>query len=153
MNRDDRVSSHATVLLIDACVSQRDLYEVALYPDFHVLTATRGRDGLSIAVRERPDVIVLDVMMSGLAGWETCTRLKCEPETADIPVILLTGATDLDLSHHAAAVGASAILKKPCSGEQLRGAILAALRAPVSHPVRNTIRCSDTGPGRVIPIR
>jgi CheY-like chemotaxis protein len=80
-----------------------------------------------MARRERPHAIVLDVMMPGLDGWETCTRIKCDDVTADIPVILLTGANDRDLTQHANAVGASALLQKPCPVDRLREAIVAVL--------------------------
>jgi CheY-like chemotaxis protein len=115
------------VLLIDDSVDQRDLYELALEDEFTVLTAARGREGVAVARRARPDVIVLDVMMPGMDGWETCARLKSAPETAHIPVVMLTGAPDGDLREHAAAVGAFEVLTKPCSVDRLRGAILAAL--------------------------
>jgi len=131
MEQTNRARVHPTVLLIDDCVSQRDLYEIALQPEFNIVTATRGGDGLAIAASKRPDAIVLDVMMPGMDGWETCTRLKCDCATESIPVILLTAANDLELSDHARAVGASAILEKPCTGDRLRDAVLAALAESV----------------------
>ena len=115
------------LLLIDDNVTERDLYEMALEPEFNVITATRGVVGLALAAVERPDAIVLDVMMPEMDGWETCSRIKGQPATADIPVILLTGTHEHDLSRQATAVGASAILIKPCSLERLRQTILAAL--------------------------
>jgi len=117
-----------TVLLIDDCGAERDLYELALEHDFHILTAARGSEGASLAQRARPDAIVLDVIMPGMDGWETCTFIKSDSITADIPVILLTGADDRDLSQHAVAVGATALLRKPCPLEVLRQTIVAALR-------------------------
>jgi DNA-binding response OmpR family regulator len=130
----NRVGDHPTLLLIDDCVAQRDMYEVALAPDFNILTATRGDDGIELAAARRPDAIVLDVMMPGLDGWQTCTRLKSDEVTADIPVILLTGANDLDLSVHAVAVGASNILKKPCPADTLKNVVRSALSQSASHP-------------------
>jgi CheY-like chemotaxis protein len=115
------------LLLIDDCVSERDLYECVLETEFSILTATRGADGLLLADRARPDAIVLDVLMPGMDGWETCTQIKGNPSTADIPVILLTAVDDHDVLQHAIAVGASAVLHKPCSGDRLRDAILAAV--------------------------
>ena len=75
-------------------------------------------------------MIVMDVMMPGLDGWEACTRIKSHPRTADVPVILLTGADDRDLSQHAIAVGATAVLKKPCPADLLRRTIAGALDNP-----------------------
>lgn len=116
-----------TLLLVDDCAGERDLYELTLESKFRVRTATRGDEGLALAAAERPDVVVLDVMMPGLDGWETCTRIKSDPVTADIPVILLTGADDRDLSQHAMAVGATALLRKPCPADRLLDTVFGAL--------------------------
>jgi putative two-component system response regulator len=118
------------VLLVDDCVDQRDLYEMMLQAEFDVMTATRGAEGVALATTECPDVIVMDVMMPGLDGWEACTQIKSHPRTANVPVILLTGANDRDLSQHAIAVGATAILKKPCPADMLRNTISSALGDP-----------------------
>jgi len=115
------------LLLVDDCVAERNFYELTLAPDFKVITASRGDQGLAIARRERPQAIVLDVIMPGMDGWETCTRIKCDDVTADIPVILLTGADDRDLTQHAHAVGAAALLQKPCPADKLRDAIVSVL--------------------------
>ena len=127
MGQSDRVATPPTLLLIDDCVQERDLYERALESDFQILTATRGDSGLELAAANRPDAIVLDVMMPGLNGWDTCTRIKSHDATADIPVILLTGATDADLTTHARVVGAAAVLTKPCPADRLRDVLLLAL--------------------------
>ena len=119
-----------TVLLVDDCVAERELYELTLEPEFNILTANRGREGLTLAIDRRPDLVLLDVKMPGIDGWETCTYIKSHPETADIPVVLLTGADDVDLTQHAVAVGASAVLRKPCPAEKLRETILQALKPP-----------------------
>jgi putative two-component system response regulator len=123
----DPVGDRPTLLLIDDCVEQRDLYELALAPDFNILAATRGMDGIALAAANHPDAIVLDVVMPGLSGWETCTRLKCAAATADVPVVLLTGTNDVDLSDHAMAVGAFAVLTKPCPIDRLKSVVLMAL--------------------------
>jgi CheY-like chemotaxis protein len=115
------------LLLVDDCVAERDLYEMVLAREFNILTANRGSDGVHMALSERPDVVVLDVNMPGLDGWTTCTFIKSHPDTADIPVVLLTGADDIDLTQHAVAVGASALLTKPCAADKLRNTIRQAL--------------------------
>jgi putative two-component system response regulator len=120
------------LLLVDDCVPQRDLYELVLQSEFEVITATRGAEGVALATKECPDVVVLDVMMPGVDGWEVCTQLKSHWRTAHVPVILLTGADDGDLSQHAMAVGATAVLKKPCPANVLRQAISTALEEPDS---------------------
>ena len=115
-----------TLLLVDDCVAERDLNALALGTEFTVLTANRGAEGIALALRERPDVVILDVNMPGMDGWETCAVLKRNPITADIPVVFLTGTSDDRLTQHALAVGASAILSKPCPIDTLRDTVLAA---------------------------
>jgi CheY-like chemotaxis protein len=115
------------LLLVDNCLEQRDVYERALQQEFEILTATRGPEGVTLAEKVRPDAIILDADMAGWEGWETCTELKSNAITADIPVILLTGTTEPDLSQHASAVGASAILRKPCRADTLRASVFAVL--------------------------
>ena len=114
------------VLLVDDCVAERDLYQCVLEPEFHVLTAARGAEGAALAAAYHPDVIVLDVMMPGIDGLETCARIKGEAATANIPILLLTGAERADLPQRAKAVWAWTILRKPCPADTLRNAILAA---------------------------
>ena len=116
-----------TVLVIDDCDPHRAMYEMTLAAEFDVVTAARGREGLRLAATNHPDAILLDVLMPGMDGWETCTRLKSDPATESIPVILLTGATDLDLTDHAMAVGACDVLTKPCSPGRLVETIHKAL--------------------------
>ena len=119
MNPSSDLPNRPTLLLVDDCIAQRDLYEMALQMQFKVLTASRGDEGLEVAAREHPDLIVLDVMMPGLNGWETCTRLKANKETADIPIVFLTSRDDQDLSEHAKAIGGSLLLRKPCTVDRL----------------------------------
>jgi CheY-like chemotaxis protein len=119
------ISRCLRLLLVDDCAAERDLYETALETEFSIVTASRGDEGVTVAKRVHPDAIILDVLMPGIDGWETCTRIKGHPDTKDIPVILLTGADDRDLSQHAKAVGASAVLRKPCPADRLRDEIRA----------------------------
>jgi CheY-like chemotaxis protein len=116
-----------TVLIVDDCVAERDLYEFVLESEFEVLTASRGTEAVSLAAKHHPDAIVMDVMMPELDGWETCARLKANRATIDIPVVFLTGVSDANLQRRAKAVWGSAVLHKPCSGETLRSAILDAI--------------------------
>jgi CheY-like chemotaxis protein len=114
------------VLLVDDCVAERDLYQSVLEPEFHILTAARGLEGAALAAAYHPDAIVLDVLMPGIDGLETCARIKREAATTDIPVLLLTGADRPDLSERAKAVWAWTVLHKPCPADKLRTAILSA---------------------------
>jgi len=70
---------------------------------------------------------VLDVMMPGMDGWQTCERLKANPTTSTIPVIMLTSLDGLDVPETAQRVGAAYVLIKPCSVERLAYAIRLAV--------------------------
>ena len=106
----------------------RDLYELALRDEAHVVTASRGDEALALARAVPLDAVILDVNMPGLDGWEVCRALKAHNDTASIPVILLTGNDREDVQTRALAVGASAVLKKPCSAEKLLSTIGAVCR-------------------------
>jgi CheY-like chemotaxis protein len=123
----DTLRRRHTVLLVDDSVAELDLYQLILEPEFNISRASRGAEGITLAARQRPDAIVLDVTMPGMDGWETCTQMKSLTDTADIPVILLTAVDDRDLSQHAMAVGANAVLRKPCPADRLRETILRAV--------------------------
>lgn len=127
MHLVERRREMSRVLVVDDSADHRDLYAMALAPAYEVLTAARGTEGLTIAHDRHPDAIVLDIHMPELDGWETCRRLKSDPATADIPVILLTGNEEPHYAAHAAAVGAAAALTKPCPFERLHATLVAVM--------------------------
>ncbi len=118
-----------SVLLVDDCGDQRDLYGLLLASEFEVVTAARGAEAIVLAAMHRPDVIVLDIEMPEMNGFETCRRLKQDPATCAIPVIMLTGC-DYILDE-ARLVGAFAVLDKPCPDRRLVETIVAAVQGAV----------------------
>jgi DNA-binding response OmpR family regulator len=115
------------VLLVDDSPEYRDLYALMLEQTATVITASRGEDALTIASAQPVDAIVLDVIMPGLDGWQTCELLKSSPQTRTIPVIMLTSLDGVDVPETAARLGAASVLIKPCTVERLAIAIKAAL--------------------------
>ena len=105
----------------------RDALEEAGYA---VVLAENGRDGIASAKADRPDCILLDVMMPGLDGYETCAAIKADPDLADIPVLLISATTDLRVVDRAEQVGAAEVLPKPVPMEQLQQALAFALNPP-----------------------
>lgn len=82
------------------------------------------------ALTERPDAILLDVLMPGDDGFATCARLKEHPVTRQIPVLLLTASDALDVEARAIRAGATLLLHKPCAAERLALTIDAAIAPP-----------------------
>ena len=116
------------VLLVDDSDDQRNLYAAMLAATASVATAARGEDALELAAADRPDVIVLDVMMPGMDGWQTCEHLKANPLTKSIPIVMLTSLDGIDVPARARKAGAIAVLMKPCPVERLVLTIDAARR-------------------------
>jgi len=88
-----------------------------------------GAELLARASQTRYDAFVLDGMMPGLDGYETCRRLKADPTTAAIPVVFLTAKTQQDEMRRAIALGAAACLTKPFDPLTLAAELRAALEA------------------------
>ncbi len=80
---------------------------------FDVVTAPNGRDALLSATEELPDLIILDVMMPYLSGFEVLEKLKENDATAQIPVIMLTGLSDRESIQHALLSGSDRYIVKP----------------------------------------
>ena len=81
----------ARILVVDDIEANVRLLEAKLTNEYYeVLTACDGPTALAIAASEKPDIILLDVMMPGMDGFQVCRRLKDDPETRHIPVVLVT---------------------------------------------------------------
>ena len=91
--------------------------------------ATGGVNGLTLADAEPPDVILLDLEMPGMDGYEVCRILRQGPKTGSIPVVMLTASDDPHLNREAYAAGAQACVPKPFRKDSLIAVIEAALRA------------------------
>src|SRR4051812_11453681 len=85
----------ARILVVDDIAANRRLLEAKLSAEFYeVAVVASGADALATAARWSPDVVLLDVMMPGMDGYETCRRLKALPATAHIPVVMVTALTE-----------------------------------------------------------
>jgi len=101
-------------LVIEDDPDQRSFLERMLGASgYRVVTVADGEAGLSAAAAQTPDVVVLDVMMPRLNGYQTCRKLKKDPRTARCPVIMLTAKDQAADEYWATEVGADAFLSKP----------------------------------------
>ena len=104
----------ARVLVVDDILANVKLLEARLQAEyFEVLTAYSGAEALEICARERVDVVLLDVMMPGMDGFEVCRRLKAEPRTQDVPVIMVTALDQPSDKLQGLEAGADDFLTKP----------------------------------------
>ncbi len=119
-----------SVLLIEDNTSLLQLYSRYLaLEQYGVLSAETGKDGLDLAAREKPDVIVLDIMMPGMDGLEVLQRLRSQPETQKTAVIISSVLPEKEL---ALSLGADAFLPKPVSRVALLDTIQSCLHLPRS---------------------
>ena len=94
--------------------------------DYSVVKASSGQEALRVMFEQKPDLVLLDVVMPGMDGWQTCTRIR---EVSDLPIIMLTGKKNteddivLGLSH-----GADEYLVKPVGNKELLARVQAVLR-------------------------
>lgn len=138
----DRVFSPAathTILLIDDEPEILELIERSLVEDFKVLKANNGQDGLTLAKKELPDLIICDVMMPKMDGMEFLSLVKSDKELAHIPVIMLTAKIAEEDQMTAFDSGADAYLTKPVSLKYLRNRIGHLLARAESVSVTNVL--------------
>ena len=112
--------SDYTILVVDDVVSNVLLLKILLTKEnFKVLTANNGYTCIEIAQNNHPDLILLDVMMPDINGFETAEKLKSDPATADIPIIFLTALNAPSDLVKGFQVGANDFLTKPFNKEEL----------------------------------
>ncbi len=114
---DDNSTAKNTILVIDDDPTIHDLLKRFLgKKGFKVKTASSGAEGVRLAKILKPEAITLDVMMPGMDGWSVLTTLKANPQTADIPVVMMSMVDDQNLGY---ALGAAEYLLKPINNQKL----------------------------------
>jgi len=105
-----------TLLVVDDAPANIQVVQSILKDEYKIRVATSGERALElIKTQPHPDLILLDVMMPGLDGYQVCEQLKAAPETRDIPVIFLTGRTEIDDETKGLEIGALDYIRKPFS--------------------------------------
>lgn len=121
----------AKILIIDDDESNRKLLEVLVQADGHsAISAAGGEVGIALANAERPDVILLDLMMPGLDGFEVVRRLKNNAATASLPIVVVTALYDVASRQRIATWGADEVIMKPVDRWELSKRISKLLAPP-----------------------
>jgi two-component system cell cycle response regulator DivK len=110
----------ALVLVVDDYPDAREMYsEYLQFAGYDVIEAANGMEALQKAVEGAPDIILMDLSLPVMDGWEATRRLKADKRTADIPVVALTGHALAGISEGAKKAGCDAFVTKPCLPEDL----------------------------------
>lgn len=140
-------SSRPTVLVVDDYPENREMYaEYLEYSGFRALQAADGEQAVSTAIAERPDVILMDLALPHLDGWEATKAIKADPRTRTIPVIALTGHALSSHARRATEAGCDRVLIKPALPDDVLKAVRQLMSPSDERPPEARRRRS--GPGR-----
>ena len=119
----------ASILIVDDEPENLELFEAILTPAGHtVRKATGGREALQAVEQEVPDLILLDLMMPGVSGFDVCEMLHANERTARIPIIIVTALDQLPVKERILSLGADEFLTKPIQGLEVVARVEAMLR-------------------------
>lgn len=122
------------MLVVDDFEDVREMYVAYLrYLGFDADGATDGRDAVRKTLAHRQSLVVMDLAMPVLDGWEATRILRADRRTRDIPIVVLTGHAQPELVARAREVGATEIVEKPCEPAQLGRIVVSMLAAARRH--------------------
>jgi len=101
------------LVIEDDPASLRLMVYTLQHEGYQVITAANGLEGLRKALKEKPDLLILDVMLPGIDGFEVCHRLRAEPQTAHLPILMLSGKAQETDKATGLKVGADDYITKP----------------------------------------
>ncbi len=104
------------ILLVDDEPNNLQLLKQILKEHYQLIFATSGEKALSVVVEHGPDLVLLDIMMPGMSGYEVCEKLKANPSTTNIPVIFVTAMSEVEDEARGFDAGAVDYIQKPVSG-------------------------------------
>lgn len=120
MNRLERPLTSAWVLVVEDLRDQAELWsDVCAEAGLNVTTAATGEQGYRKARDSHPAVVLLDLVLPDIDGWEVCRRLKADDGTKGIPIVILTARDEPHGARQAQQAGCAAYLKKPCPPTEL----------------------------------
>ncbi len=128
----------AKILIADDQPQIRSLVNAVLGKEYVVIQAATGTDALRMVRHEKPDLVIMDILMPGMDGLTVCSQLKADPATAKIPVLVLT-IIDYELNRRFAEnLGADGYITKPFTHDQLKQTVARYLKKPAPEPGATT---------------
>ena len=121
------LGEQVVILAVDDTPENLDVVKGALGAQYVIKAAINGMIALKIAQKGSPDLILLDIRMPGMDGFEVMEQLQADEVTRRIPVIFLTGESDREVKQRAQDMGAAGFVTKPIDGTMLRQTVAAAL--------------------------
>lgn len=112
------------ILVVEDAAASKEIFQIAIQSkDTDILIASDGEEGVRLAFEKKPDVILLDMMLPIISGYEAAERIKANPETAHIPIIAVTARAMDPERERALAAGCSHFIAKPFRLSEIRDAI------------------------------
>jgi sigma-B regulation protein RsbU (phosphoserine phosphatase) len=121
--------SDCRVLLVDDAKTNLDILVEGLKDDHKLSVAMNGESALQIAARTPPDLVLLDIVMPGIDGYEVCSRLRRMPETADVPIMFLSSLEEVQNKTRGFEAGANDYLTKPFDMLEVKARVRSLLKA------------------------
>ncbi|HMM28687.1 MAG: response regulator [Chloroflexota bacterium] len=142
----------AQILVIDDDLNLLQMVRLMLERVGHqVETTHKGVEGLARAARMQPDLAIIDIMMPDLDGYDVVRRLRADPATACIPILVLTARSQEMDKDTALAAGANAFMSKPVTAQQLTSRVQAVLQAGVNYRVHTDLLTEPIRPAEAAP--
>lgn len=121
--------SDCRVLIVDDAKANLDILVEGLKADHKLSLALNGEMALQVAARTPPDLVLLDIMMPGMDGYETCRRMREMPETADVPIMFLSSLEEVQNKTRGFEMGANDYLTKPFEMLEVKARVRSLLKA------------------------
>lgn len=139
------------ILVVEDYDDAREMYvEYLTFTGFRVESATNGLEAIEMTQRLKPDLVLMDLALPKLDGWEATRRLKSDPATARIPVIALTGHALAGHAERAREAGCDSFITKPCVPDELVAEIsrVLGISSPSAHQAPAGASDHSTSPRR-----